>query len=177
MNKRSFLSLLLIVPLLVGGIAYRAGAAEASISPAAISSDIAVHGTAWVPQKASNFSLWQPLGWGTAARAKYATDLWVHIPLNYPTYINGVAQRLLYVEFCAASSNSAISKPKSMDVWSNITKISTQTITWTAGNNVKQCVGQIFSKWYEDVGISVLLHYGNTTDTITLLKAWVHVGP
>jgi len=177
MNMRSFLSLLLMIGILVGGVAFREQSPRADGRPAPLnSSDVAVHGTGWVPQSRAGFSVWRPYGWGTATKSKAVANRWVHIPLVYPTYLVDIGQKLYYVEFCAQSTNGARTKPIQMDVWGGTTRIYTGAVVWPADND-SHCVGQSFSTWYEDVGLSVLLKFGNTADTITLYKAWVNVGP
>jgi hypothetical protein len=139
--------------------------------------DLAIQGTMWQPQTRGSFSLWQPLGWGTATRLKAnkPADQWVHIGVPLLTYIESKAQKVLYVEFCATSSNGAATKPTRMDVWDNDKSIGSYTVTWPA-DNAYHCFGHNYGAgaWRSTLGISVQLHFANSTDTITLHKAWVH---
>jgi hypothetical protein len=139
--------------------------------------DVAIQGTMWQPQTRKGFSLWQPLGWGTATRRKAnkPADQWVHIGVPLITFLNGTALKVQYVEFCATSTNGAVAKPTRMDVWDNTAGIGSSNITWPA-DNAYHCAGRYFTPaaWRSTLGISVLLHFDNTTDTITLHKAWVH---
>ncbi len=136
--------------------------------------DFAVHGTAWVRENAGQFSMFKPYGWGTAAKVKASGYQWVHIAIPYTTYLEDVAQKVRYVEFCAVSTNGAATKPVKMDVWANTVKISSTPISWPA-DNARHCFGVTYSPgvWYQDLGVSVQLYFANTTDKITLYKAWL----
>ncbi len=140
--------------------------------------DFVNHGTAWVPEIRSKFSVLRYVGWGLATRAKAAGDQWVHIPLLYPARIAGSLMKISYVEFCAKSSNGASTKPTRMDLWAYDGRFLAQSISWAANNN-EQCFGYTFNPaiWKQDLGVSVLLHFANATDGITLYKAWVRVAP
>jgi hypothetical protein len=135
--------------------------------------DIAVHGTMWNPELRGKFSLFKPLGWGTATKVKAAGNQWVHIPIPYITYLEDVAQKIRYVEFCAQSSAGSTTKPTALHLWAGSKRFYAGAISWPANNNYN-CSGASFSPgvWKEDLGVSVLLHYENTTDSITLYKAW-----
>lgn len=140
--------------------------------------DYAIHGTAWVRQNPGQFSMFKTFGWGTEAKVKAAGDQWVHIPIPFTTYINGVSQKVTHLEFCAKSSNGAITKPVRLDVWASDTLVKWANITWAADNNLHCGYINISpGVWYQDIGISVKLHFANTTDKITLYKAWLSTSP
>ncbi len=177
MNTRPFLSLLLALGILVGGIAFRQSGPRPDGSPAPVnSSDIAMHGTAWVPQARGQFAMWKTYGWGIQVKAKAPSNTWVHIPITYPTYLVDIGQKLYYAEFCAKSTHGAVTKPIQMDVWGGQVRQYTGSVAWPA-DNAYHCMGTSFSAWYEDAGISVLLHFADNIDSITLYKAWIQVGP
>lgn len=201
MKRRNSWLTLLIIPLVVGSVAF-AGTGPTSPDPRgevqsvtygleenappkspepsgeAVRTDLAMHGTLWTAELRGQFQIFQPKGWGTTTRVKAASLQWVHIPLPYATFINGVAQRIQYVEFCAQSSNGAISKPVRMDLWANNQRFLSKNIGWLA-NNAIQCRNHAFATpvWKEDLGLSVLLNFANATDQITLYKAWVRLVP
>jgi len=144
-------------------------------------SDFTNYGTAWVPQIRNKFSQWKPLGWGTAVKVKTTAvgqDQWVHIPVPMPTLLDGSWVDISYVEFCAQSSSGASSKPVHWDLWSDYGQFYSENITWPADNNI-HCIGHTFSQmtWQPNLGVTVLLHFTNSTHTITLYKAWVEVLP
>ncbi len=192
MRSRVARSLILTVLALalVGGTAVLATARDSSgqaVEDEAVSAramtgafDLVTHGTAWVPQTRARFSKFMPVGWGMITQVKAAGvgNQWVHMPLSYPSYIEGAAPKLAYVEFCAQSSNGVATKPIAMDIWDGGTSISHDVIAW-APDNAYHCFGHNYAApaWHADLGISVLLYFANTTDTITLYKAWAHVVP
>jgi hypothetical protein len=135
--------------------------------------DISVHGTMWTPELRSKFSLFRPYGWGTATKVKAAGDQWVHIPIPYVTYLEDVAQKIRYVEFCAQSSAGSRTKPTALHLWAGSKRFYAGAISWPA-DNAYHCAGVSFSPgvWKEDLGVSVSLHYANAVDSITLYKAW-----
>jgi hypothetical protein len=135
--------------------------------------DIAVHGTMWNAENRGQFSALKTFGWGTYTKAKAVGTQWVHIAIPYVTYLEDIAQKVRYVEFCAQSSAGATTKPSRLDIWGGATRFYTGAIVWPANNN-RNCVGTFFTPgvWKEDLGISVQLNYANTADTITLYKAW-----
>lgn len=140
--------------------------------------DFGTHGTAWVPEKSAGFALFKPFGWGIETRAKVAGYQWVHIPVPVATRIAGSRMLIKYVEFCAQSTNGAISKPVRWDMWDYNGSFYSAAIAWPATNN-KYCFGHTFSApfAFEGLGISVRLKFANPTDKITLYKAWVRVVP
>jgi hypothetical protein len=135
--------------------------------------DISVHGTMWTPELRGKFSMFRPLGWGTATKVKAAGNQWLHIPIPYITYLEDVAQKVRFVQFCAQSSNGSATKPTALHLWANGTRFYAGAVTWPA-DNAYHCAGVSFSPgvWKEDLGVSVSLHYANAVDSITLYKAW-----
>lgn len=158
------------------------GAPRQSIDPQAApanpgSTDMAMQGTMWQPQDRKSLSLFQPLGWGTAIRLKpkKPVDQWIQIGVPLITYLESTPQKVKYVEFCARSSNGASTKPVQMDLWDNDKSFGSFSIAWPADNDY-HCFGHDFgaaAAWRSTLGISVKLHFANTTDIITLYKAWV----
>lgn len=137
-------------------------------------SDFAVHGSSWARESPSMFSSFKVMGWGTAAKVKAAGYQWVHISIPYLTYIEDIPQYVRYVEFCAASTNGASTKPVKLDVWAHTTRISSTAISWPADNGI-HCYGVTYNPavWKQDIGVSVQLYFANSTDKITLYKAWL----
>lgn len=148
--------------------------------PSAITgyTDLVHQGTAWVAEKRYQLSLFKPYGWGTEVKAKAAGDQWVHIAVPYISILDGTAIKLQYAEVCGTSSNGAATKPTKIDLWRNTLRIGSYTIAWPA-DNAYHCAGVTLAvpDWKDSVGISVLLHFANTTDKITLAKAWVRLVP
>ena len=140
--------------------------------------DFTTHGTAWVPQLRGQFSLFKPLGLGMQTRAKVAGNKWVHIPVPYPSRIANDGVSIKYVEFCAQSTNGAATKPVRMDLWDYSGRFYSINISLPATNG-KHCFGHEFNPpiWKQDLGVSVLLSFANSTDKINLFKAWVRVTP
>lgn len=175
-----------LVLLLVAGSAPILATADETAAPADVESRATVgathfvaHGTGWVPERRAKFSTWLYRGWGTEIKVKAATvgqDQWVHIPIPITTYMDGTWLEISSVEFCARSSNGAQTKPVMVDLWSD-TRFKRQSITWAANNN-KQCVSiPVGPTWEESLGVSVLLDFGSSSDTITLYKAWAVLEP
>jgi len=138
--------------------------------------DFVAHGTAWVAQRRGKFN-WKPLGWGTAAKKKVAGDEWVHISIPTATRIDGPRFKVIFVQFCAKSS-AVGTKPLTMDIWDNRTRIASVPIVgW---NDTKyHCAWKQLSPAikHRSLGVSVKLHYANAMDTITLYKAFGRVTP
>ncbi len=144
--------------------------------PAAGIYDFVAHGTAWVPQRRGKFN-WKPYGWGTEAKKKVVGDEWVHISIPTATRIDGPRWKVNYVQFCAKSS-AVGTKPVTMDIWDNKTKIASVPIVgW---NDTKyHCAWKSFSPSikHQSLGVSVKLHYAHAMDTITLYKAFGRLIP
>jgi len=136
--------------------------------------DIAVQGTLWRPERPRQFSLFQVKGWGIETKKKVAGDEWVHITVPLITRLENRLQKIGKVEFCAKSTNGTATKPVRIDLWANKAQFKSQVIAWPADNNY-HCIAISFSPaiWKESLGISVLFHYANSADRITLYKAWV----
>lgn len=161
----------------IGGQTESAGQADDPANPG--TTDIAVQGTMWRAQEGKSFSQFMPLGWGTVARRKLnkPADQWVHIGLPLLTYLEDRPQKVRYVEFCARSTNGAVTKPTRMDLWDNDHSIGAYGISWPA-DNAYHCFGHDFGTgavWRATLGVSVQLHFANSTDSITLFKAWAHI--
>jgi hypothetical protein len=184
MNYRITTILLAVALLLVIGVpAIQAAPLDTpavSVNPVAPagSYDFTNHGTAWVPQVGTSFSLFSPKGLGMLTKVKVAGQQWVHIPMPYPSVIAGSGMYIAHVEFCAISTNGTSTRPIRWELWSNSGRFYVANITWPA-DNAEHCISHAFAApvWQEDLGISVLLKFANTTDQITLRKAWVRVVP
>lgn len=171
----------LLVLLLVAGSAPLLAGANPSERAATGFVDIVNYGTDWNPEVRSHFRLWKYLGWGTDTRLKAARAPgyeWVHIPITLVSYVEGSPMYIDKVEFCAKSSNGLLTKPTDIHLWSDAGRFYTGTVTW-ANNNNKQCwsVDLTPNVWKESLGVSVRLYFANSTDTITLMKAWAHLVP
>lgn len=144
---------------------------------AAVFTDFAIHGTAWV-KEGNTTSKFKYMGWGTEVKAKAAGNIWVHIPIPFNTYINGVPQKVQHIEFCAKSSHGAVTKPTDFHVRTSQARVKMVYLNWPV-DNYYHCGWVNFNPpvWYEDIGLSVLLHFDNTTDQITLYKAWLRTVP
>jgi hypothetical protein len=118
-------------------------------------------------------------GWGAIAKAKTAAgQYWIHIPVPYPTRIANSLMKIKFVEFCAQSTNGANTKPVRMDLWEYNGMFASVNINWWADNN-KHCFTYTLPTpaFHQGMGISVLLKFANTTDRITLYKAWTRLIP
>jgi hypothetical protein len=148
--------------------------------PSAIAgfTDLVAHGSAWRPQTPWNLAYFKPYGWGTEIKGKGAGDQWIHMPIPYASYIDATALKVSHIEFCAKSTNGALTKPTRLDLWSNWDKIAQYTITWPADNG-QHCAWVNYSTpaWRESLGMSVLVHFANATDRVVLYKAWVRLVP
>jgi hypothetical protein len=172
-------ALALLVLLLVGGSTPLTAEADdpapvAAPNPTARATGtltVASHGTAWVAERRNKFSLWRPVGWGTQARVKLAGvgDQWVHIQVPAESFVNGYMTGLYSAQFCAQSSNGAQTRPIQIDMWNGTTRFYTAAINWWT-DNAEHCwvVNFTPAKWTVTMGISVLVHFANTTDQITL---------
>lgn len=204
MKHRVLISLLLLALLLLGGpaispvVAGNPGVALAEETPvfqtftyedgnppdallesiaSAPYTHLAVQGTLWTPERRARFQVFSPKGWGTFTGLKAVNvpgDEWVHIPLPLITYLEDVGQKIDYVEFCARSTNGAVTKPVQIHLWAHDVRFYAGAITWPANNNLN-CHGVMINPpvWKQALGISVLLHFQNSADRITLYKAWV----
>jgi hypothetical protein len=174
---------LLAVMLVAGSSPLVAGADDGA---AATAPDVAArirrttlsaYGTAWVPEQRGKFALWKPYGWGTETRVKLAGvgNQWVHLPIPWAPLLDESGYAPSGVQFCAKSSNGAQTKPVQIDLWATDfegvpTRIFTSGLSWPALNS-NYCfylsVSSPPGPWL-GVGVSVLLHFANTTDKITL---------
>jgi len=186
MNYKAITSLLVLIPLLLGGVSTSQSTTGGSDIAPAVSvksgellyvSAISMAGTMWQPEKVAQFSQWTVYGWGTLAQSSAAANRWVHIGVPNVYFLENAFKSISAVEFCAASTRGSHTKPIQMDIWSYGTQISTQSISWASNNNL-QCISHAFSPrvFYRDVSISVLLHFANTVDKIALYRAEVIVG-
>jgi len=184
MNYRKTTILMAVVLMLVLSVNMTQAAPAPRPSDAAPAGyyDFTNHGTAWVAEKRGNFRLFKPFGWGirTATKAKFSpSDQWIHIPIPMPSRIADNLMYVQYVQFCAQSTNGALTRPIRWDLWDDNTgRIFARGINWPA-DNLKHCIGYTFSpvKWASNLGISVLVRYANATDQVTMFKAWVRVRP
>jgi len=195
MNYRAIASLFLLLPLLFGNASATTGAQVNPDAQTGVTSgvsdydengprskpegatpwtDFSMHGTAWVRETPGAFLRWKIMGWGIEAKAKAAGYQWVHIPMPFTTYLEDVAQKVNHVEFCAQSTNGAATKPVTLHARTSAALVGNVAVTWAANNN-RQCAWINWSPgvWREDIGISVQLYFANTTDQITLYKAWL----
>ncbi|MBC7224541.1 MAG: hypothetical protein H5T59_09770 [Anaerolineae bacterium] len=139
--------------------------------------DVAIHGTTWRPEWPRRFSLFKVMGWGTETKSKNANGSeWVHVAVPMITRLEGRLQKIRKVEFCARSTNGAATRPIRVDLWGGKKRFVTQAIAWPADNKC-HCFWVSFNPpvWKEDLGVSVLLYFANTSDKITLHKAWVQL--
>ena len=185
MNSRLTTIVLVLVMIVILGVSSTAAAPEA-VAPAAVQQvadagdyDFTTYGTAWVPEMLGQFSWWHARGWGMQAKSKLVGDRWVHIAIPYPSQIAGSSMKVKYIEYCAKSSNGAAGTgPTRVDYYSDAGLFHTSYGGWWS-DNAYHCWGYTLpvATWYENLGISVRLHFSNTTDLITLYKAWVRVAP
>jgi hypothetical protein len=141
-------------------------------------SHMAIQGTAWVAERPGKFRNWKHWGWGTATRAKEATQEWVHIAVPTPTRIDGDYMWVRRVEFCAIAAKPLKSAPVQVDIWANNVRKIQVPIVWP-DTDTQHCVPIVFDPavWMESVGVSVLVKYANRFNKVTLTKAWVDVEP
>lgn len=143
------------------------------LAPEANTSDIAVHGTAWVVQTPKQLSQKTPLGWGLVAKKKVPGNAWFHISIPYVTYLEDRAQKISQVTFCAKSTNGAAVYANQIDLWEeNANRFLTQAISYPPDQDLHCFTVYPGNVWTHDLGISVQVVFKNTTDTITLMKAW-----
>jgi hypothetical protein len=181
MNYRLTTFLLAVALLLILGVSSIQAAPEPTVQAAAPAGnyDFTTYGTAWLPEIRGQYGWIAPRGWGLQAKAKTTGYKWMHMPMQYPTVIASSLMKVSYIEFCAQSSNGAVTKPVHIDYYSdNGNKWYNMAISWPADNNV-HCIGYTLPAptWYQNLGLSVQLYFPNTTDMITMYKAWVRVTP
>ena len=185
MKHRSFLPLLLIVPVLLGSVAFMQGsAAVPSVAPQSPNAgggsytDFVIHGTAWEAQSPANFSFFNRFGYGTLTRAKAASTQLVHIPLAYTPTANLTAEFASGIQFCARSTNGAATKPVKMMAWFRDTLLWSTAIAWPA-DSLTHCINHNFAviASYQDLGLSLALKFANSTDTIRLFEARLRMFP
>jgi hypothetical protein len=193
--KRLWVPLLVAVLalMLVAGSTLIGASASAPVQPSgedvgarSISGDfvIALPGTAWVPELRGKFALWKPVGWGTEAGVKLAGvgDQWVHMPVPLTYFMDGSFWQPAYITICARSTAPAQTRPTWVDVWSmnhftlKTTRIGSTALSWPTGSG-EQCasVNIPIPNDAATLNISLLLHFANTTDRITLSGVIVSV--
>lgn len=150
------------------------------LSAAAIGAvDSVMQGTGWVRQRAAKFKGWRPWGWGTTSKIKSAPSYeWVHLPVPLITRADGALMKISKAEFCARSTNGAQVKPVRLHLRSNYNLFGNVGIIWPNDTAI-HCAWINFNPpvWKESLGISVQVYYGNTTDSLTLLKGWARTQP
>lgn len=185
MKNRSFLPLLLIVPVLLGSVAFMQRSAIApSVAPQSPNAgggsytDFVVHGTAWQAEAPANFTVFKDFGWGTLTRAKAASTQSVHMPLAYTPTANLTIEMASGIQFCARSSNGAATKPVKMTAWFRDAVLWSTAIAWPA-DNLMHCINHNFAMpaSYQDLGLSLALKFANSTDTIRLYEARLRMFP
>lgn len=172
------LLIVLVSALTAGGSPQAARAADpatdAPTARAVGTITLTSQGTSWVPEVRSKFSRWRPVGWGVQAKVKAAGvgDQWVHIEVPTAPFVNGYVTGVYSVQFCAQSSNGAQTRPIRVDLWDGTTRFRSEPVTWWADNAAHCWVIEISpAHWMATVGVSVLLHFANTADQITLQSA------
>ncbi|RJP46430.1 MAG: hypothetical protein C4583_18990 [Anaerolineaceae bacterium] len=176
MNYRVTTILLAVALLFVLGVSSTHAAPYFAASPGDY--DFGTHGTDWVSESPGKVALTYK-GWGAIFRAKTtAGQYWVHVPVPFPTRIANSLMKIKFVEFCAQSTNGASTKPVRMDLWEYSGQFATKNISWPA-DNAKHCITLTLTTpaFHQGLGISVLLKFANTTDKITMYKAWVRIIP
>jgi hypothetical protein len=176
MNYRITTVLLAVALLLVIGASDSHAAPYFAASPGDY--DFTTHGTDWVNETPGQVAF-SYKGWGTTTRAKTtAGQYWVHVPVPFPSRIANSLMKIKFVEFCAQSTNGASTKPVQMDLWEYAGQFASVGIAWPA-DNAKHCFTYTLPTpaFHQDLGISVKLNFANTTDRITLYKAWVRIIP
>jgi hypothetical protein len=178
--------LALLVLLLVAGSAPLLAGAGPTQRAATGSVDTVSYGTDWNPENRNFLSLWKWFGWGIEAKMKAARApgyTWVHIPITLLSYNEGSQLKIDYVEFCAQSSNGVATKPTALHLWEETGTGSNRfyqnnAVSWPADNNM-HCIGADINPpvWKQSLGVSVRLYFANSTDKITLGKAWAHLVP
>lgn len=120
------------------------------------------------------------MDWGIEAKVKPVGvgDQWAHIPIPFMSVEEGSPVLIEYVEFCVMSSNGAASGPTAFYLWSDGGRLRIVPVIWPA-DNLRHCMGVTLSPpvWEDSLGVSVSLHFANTTDQITPYKAWARVRP
>ena len=140
--------------------------------------EVEMLGTMWQPQNRKQFKEWYVLGWGSALRlkpGKAPSDEWVHISPAVVTRSNNVWQKVSTVTFCAATSNPTVSKPLAIHLWSeNNDRFYMGNVTWS-NTTARQCKSVTLSPavFKYGVNISLLVHFANGTDQVTLQEVWI----
>lgn len=181
MNYRLTTILLAVALLVILGVSSIQAAPAATVQAAAPSGDydFTQYGTAWIPEIRAQYNWLAPRGWGLQAKAKTTGLKWMHIPIPFPTQIASSTMKIKYVEFCATSSNGAVTYPTHIDYYADPGNVWYHTnISWPADNS-EHCIGYTLPipTWYQSLGLSVQLYFPNTTDMITMYKAWVRLTP
>jgi len=199
MKTKIIISLFVLIPLLVTNIAlaekpapghpepsgepseidtYIFDAENLKLAPVAGNTDLAVHNQGWMPEKPNKFKPFKYEHWATIIKALAPGYYWVGISIPLITYLDGVAQRIKYVEFCADSSKGAKSKPTAWEIYERRNIVWSGNINWPADNDT-HCIGHTFSPaiWKQDLGISVYLYFKNKDHIIYMEKAWVKTIP
>lgn len=141
-------------------------------------SEVEIMGTMWQPQNSRQFKEWIVYGWGTFMRlkpAKAPSDEWVHISPTKVNTLNGAAQKISYVSVCGATSNPTVTRPTQLHMWAeNNNRFYTGGIAWS-NTTARQCKTVTFPPATFKLGlnISILIHFGNGTDTVTMQEVWV----
>lgn len=180
MNYRLTTILLAVALLVILGVSSIQAAAPESVKQTATGDyDFVNYGTAWVPEIRGQFNWFVPKGWGTQVKSKTTGGKWVHIPIPMASRISDTMMKVKDIEFCAKSTNGAAGTgPAHIDIYSDAGVKWHSNIAWWADNNY-HCWHYFVGTplWLESVGFSVSLNFANTSDMITLYKAWIRVSP
>lgn len=141
---------------------------------------MAMHGSGWMLEN-PGIMKFNTYGWGTRIQPKWGyapRHEWTHISIPYPTFLDGTALKLDFVQFCAKSANGSTNYPDAIHLWSQDGRFFTSGIAWPADNKIN-CVSVWISPatWYPDLGISVGLQFNNQENQIIMYKAWAEFVP
>jgi len=198
MKKSILIALIVLIPLVIGSVPLvRATDLQPpSVTPTEISVahspdegvppellnpdlgfvDTAFNGLFWMPEKEGKFSKIKHRAsyGGTRLRVNTPGDYWVDLPLSFDTYIDGIARKISFVEFCGQTTNYNKVFPIYWLFWDEAYNFDGVNIIWASNNNVN-CSSRTFSPavWKQSLAISVLVRFKNTSDYFTFRKAWL----
>lgn len=134
----------------------------------------AVQGTAWVAEKPGKLDIWKHWAWGTRMSPKKASNQWVHIAVPTVTALDNGTLVVERVTFCAKALQPTKSKPVAVHLWADNVVKHQEAIAWP-NTTAKHCHTVTFTpeKYFETVGVSVLVHFENQLHRVELNRAWV----
>jgi len=193
MKIKTLLALALLVPLVIGSVAYAGDPTPPDLEPAAeevsvvtdyhpgelseqftLSPDIVerafgAYGDSWNPEKDGKFSKVKRNPKGTITQVNTPGSYYVNISIPLMYWEDGSYGKIKEVRFCGQSSKGEKTKPVRWEFWEEGTKFLDASVPWPADEKL-HCVEKSYTTATMDLRsllVRVLVDYANISHTFT----------